>query len=246
VELSQALARHATLAVQLTRLAEQEQQAAVLRERNRMAREIHDALAQGFTGIVLQLDAAEYALTKSPAAARNHLDQARALARESLVEARRSVWALRARALETRRLPDALSDLVGRMSSAGASVTPQFRVHGMPRELPPHVEEQLLRIASEALTNALKHSQARMVHLDLIYQPGQVEISVQDDGRGFIPSEPEGTDSSTDSSEGFGLIGMKERAELIRATLVLATQPGQGTTVSVVVPIGDQQDTARK
>jgi signal transduction histidine kinase len=223
-------------------LAEQEQQAAVLRERNRMAREIHDALAQGFTGIVLQLDAAEYALTKSPAAARNHLDQARALARESLVEARRSVWALRARALETRRLPDALSDLVGRMSSAGASVTPQFRVHGTPRELPPHVEEQLLRIASEALTNALKHSQARMVHLDLTYQPGQVEISVQDDGRGFIPSEPEGTDSS----EGFGLIGMKERAELIRATLVLATQPGQGTKVSVVVPIGDQQDTARK
>jgi PAS domain S-box-containing protein len=228
MELARALGQQATLAVQLTRLAQHEQQSAVLRERNRMAREIHDTLAQGFTGILLQLEAAEYVLTTRPEEARTCLVRAQNQARESLAEARRSVWALRPRALELDELPDALNGLARQMT-VGTSTRAECRVHGPARDLPDDVESELLRIGLEALTNALKYAGASTVHIDLHFEPETIRLSVRDDGRGFDP-----TDQS--ARAGFGLISMRERAERLGGRLTISSRPGAGTEVIVAAP----------
>ncbi len=234
IELAQALAQQATLAVQLTRLAGQEQQAAVLAERNRMAREIHDTLAQGFTGIMIQLEVAEDALPGEPGQAQVHIARARDLARASLAEARRSVWALHPQALEEGRLPAVLADLAGQMTF-GTPVRAEFHVRGTPRALPPDVESNLLRIGLEALTNTLKHARARALHLELSFEPERVRLSVRDDGQGFEPPLPAGRG-------GFGLTGMRERAEGMGGQLTVASQPGRGTEVAVTVPAAYRND----
>ena len=228
MELTRALAQQVTLAVQLTRLAERGRQTAVLHERNRLAREIHDTLAQGFTGILVQLDAAEDALDAAPGEAQDHLARARDLARVSLAEARRSVWALRPQVLEHRGLPEALADLTRRMTH-GTPVRPDFHVRGTARALPPEVESNLLRIGLEALTNALKHAGASAVRIEADFEPGEVRLSVQDNGRGFDPHRhPPGG--------GFGLTGMQERADSIGGRLQIISRPGGGTEVVVRAP----------
>jgi PAS domain S-box-containing protein len=228
IELAQALAQQATLAVQLTGLAEQGQQAAVLAERNRMAREIHDTLAQGFTGILIQLEAAEDTLTEEPEAAQAHIARARDLARQSLAEARRSVWALRSQALEGSSLPGTLANLTRQMIF-GTHMHMEFHVHGTPRSLPADTESNLLRIGLEALTNALKHAEATAIRVELSFASGQVRLSVQDNGKGFDPHRPTRADS-------FGLTGMRERAQSMGGQLTVASRPGQGTEVVVVAP----------
>lgn len=228
-ELALALAQQATLAVQLTRLAEQRQDTAVLQERNRMAREIHDTLAQGLTGIVIQLEAAEDTLAEEPDSARSHIVRARDLARQSLAEARRSVMALRPRALEHSELPAAFTRHIEQMTS-GTPLRPEFVVHGTPHSLPPEVESNLLRIGLEALTNALKHARAREIRIELLFEPGLVRLSVQDDGQGFNPGMGE-------SRNGFGLTGMQERAERIGGQLAVTSRRGRGTEVAIVVPL---------
>jgi signal transduction histidine kinase len=229
VDLAQALSQHVTLAVQLSYVAERRRQAAVLEERTRLAHEIHDTLAQGLTGIVMQLEAADEALADTPADTRRHMDRARQLARASLAEARRSVRALRPQALTDSDLPTALPLLVEQVT-AQTPLKAQVQVHGTPAPLPPEVENALLRISQEALTNTMKHAQARTVQFALTFDAAAVRLRVTDDGRGFDPR-------LVATREGFGLVSMRERAERIGGRFTLTSQPPYGTTVRVVVPI---------
>lgn len=229
IDLAQALGQHVVGALQLARLAEQDRQATLLAERNRMAREIHDTLAQGFTGIVLQLQAAEKALACAPDRATPYLQRALNLAKESLAEARRSVWALRPGLLEDGALPEALAGMAERMTS-GTGIRPAFRLEGTPLPLAAEQETHLLRIGQEAVTNALKYSGASALRIALEFQDGTVRLRVSDDGRGFDPDGPP-------VGGGFGLTGMRERAERIGGALRVRTAPGAGTEVLVDVPL---------
>ena len=233
IELARALAQQATLAVQLARLAEHRRQAAVLEERNRLAREIHDTLAQGFTGIVVQLEAAEDVLAEAPESAREHLSRARTLARESLSEARRSVWALRPEALERTGLAEALERIALQLTT-GTPTRIEVHASGTPLPLAAEVESELLRIGQEAIANAVKHAQASAIHVDVAFDPRFVRVRVKDNGRGF---EEQAAGSKGDLAErGFGLIGMRERAERAGAQLTVESRPGIGTEVVVLAP----------
>jgi signal transduction histidine kinase len=230
--LAQALSQHVMLAVQLSCFAEQRRQAAVLEERTRLAREIHDTLAQGLTGIVVQLEAAEDALAETPAEAQAHMARARQLARASLAEARRSVRALRPQALTDSDLPTALPRLAEQVT-AQTPLQAQVQVHGTPCPLPPEVENALLRIGQEALINTVKHAQASTVQLALTFDAAAVCLRVTDDGRGFDPQRAA-------THEEFGLVSMQERAERIGGRFTLTSWPTHGTTVMVVVPMAHQ------
>ena len=219
--------------VENARLAEETRELAVLDERNRMAREIHDTLAQGFTGIVLQLEAAEQSITDSPASTAAHIDRARKLARESLAEARRSVWALRPSALEKRRLADALRGEARLLSDEGR-MRVTFHISGIPRGLPTAVEEALLRICQEALANARRHSDATRVHVRLTFDNNGVRLGVRDDGIGFAP------DATRQGS--FGLIGIDERARQCRGVAKITSSPGEGTLIEVEIPVERSND----
>jgi signal transduction histidine kinase len=229
-ELAQALAHQATLAVQLTHLAKQRERLLLRLERNRMAGEIHDTLAQGLAGIILQLEAAEETLTETPEEASRHLHQARRLAQENLAEARRSVWALRPQALEQGDFVSALTHLVHRLTQETAMPV-ELSIHGAPRPLPPQIENDLLRVGQEALTNALKHARARAIRVTLTFSAEAVRLCMEDDGQGFDPERQP-------SHCGFGLRTMQERVERMGGHLTVASQPGQGTRVVVVVPLG--------
>jgi signal transduction histidine kinase len=178
---------------------------------------------------VVQLEAAEEALAETPVEARTHMTRARQLARDSLAEARRSVRALRPQALTDSDLPTALPLLVEQVT-AQTPLKAQVQVHGTPAPLPPEVENALLRISQEALTNTMKHAQARTVQFALTFDAAAVRLRVTDDGRGFDPR-------LVATREGFGLVSMRERAERIGGRFTLTSQPPYGTTVRVVVPI---------
>jgi signal transduction histidine kinase len=226
LDLAAALAQQAALAVQLSRLGAQSRQAAVLAERNRMAREIHDTLAQGFTGIVMQLEASESALdTARPDVARERLAKARELARSSLAEARRSVWALRPQALEQQPFVAALR-VAATALLAGTSATLSMDVDGPLGYLPAELETDLLRVAQEAITNSVKHAAAQTVTVQLRDDGQRLELRVQDDGRGFDGAAARPADGS-----GFGLTAMRERVERHGGRLVVHSEPGRGTTV---------------
>ncbi|GAA6623510.1 hypothetical protein NUACC26_093350 [Scytonema sp. NUACC26] len=238
LELARVLAYQASLAIQIARLAKQAQESAVLEERNRMARELHDNLAQGFTGIVVQLEGAENVLTKAPQKAQMRLNRARQLARESLAEVRRSVRALRPQALEASDLARALVSIAERMTQ-DTSVKVSFQVTGTYVLLQPNVEENLLRICQEALTNVLKHTCATNVWIELVYTRQEVCLSVHDDGQGFdLDSQRQVGNSEAESTGvGFGLTSMRERAEYVGGRLTITSKLGQGTKVSVAIPV---------
>ena len=197
-----------------------------------LAREIHDTLAQSFTGIVIQLEAAEDTLSAQPQATAQHLARARELARSGLGEARRSVWALRSQMLEEADLGAALQRLVAQMAPARAPIV-RLQVQGAPHPLPPDTESELLRIAQEALGNALKHARAGRVDISLSYGQRQVVLVVADDGRGFDTGH---------STGGFGLTSMQERASRINALLDISSLPGKGAQVVCFAPLN--QDNA--
>ena len=223
IELAQALAHHVMLATHGQELVEQQRQAAILKERTRMARDIHDTLAQGFTGVIVQMEAAEEALMEEdPENAR-----ARKLARESLGEARRSVHALRPQALEKAGFADALKAII-KNTTVGTSLRSEFQLQGEPRELGPDVEENLLHIGQEALTNALRHARATKFQAQLSFGSEAVRLELSDNGDGFAIDGVNG--------DGLGLIGMKERAEQIGATVEVSTKPGAGTRIVAVSP----------
>ncbi|KAM3099949.1 GAF domain-containing protein [Phormidesmis sp. 146-12] len=232
LELVQALAHQATLAIQLMQLAKQGQheakQAAILEERNRLAREIHDTLAQCLTGIVVQLQAATDDYTTNLWDQKAHLSQAIALAKNGLHEARRSVRALRPRSLETEPLEAALEHLTEQMA-IGTSLETNYRLVGIPYPLTPPIEDHLLRIAQEAFTNVLRHANANQVEIELDYQLNQIYLHIKDNGQGF--------DANTSLASGYGLIGMQERADQMAAQLSIVSDPQQGTCIQITVPI---------
>ena len=230
LELAQALAHQAMLAIQLGRLSRQSRQAAVAAERNRMARDIHDTLAQGFTGMILQLEVVEEALSQRVSAkAGEHLKRASEPARESLREAWRSVWALRPQTLEEKDLCEALRDLIQKLT-AGTPVRAEFIVQGKPRELPQDWEENLLRIGQEVLTNVLRHAQASQFNAQLAFDDGAVRLSLHDNGRGFDPAG---------RHDGFGLQGMRERVEGMGGQLSIRSARGEGTAISILLPLAN-------
>lgn len=227
VELARALAQHTTLALQLKQLAQREQETAVLEERNRIARDIHDTLAQSFTGIVIQLETAEDALEDDDVAdATGHIDRARDLARLGLTEARRSVHALRPAVLTQQDLAAALEEMVTRMT-ANTSLAAEVIVMGEKRPLRPAQEETLLRIGQEALTNVMKHAQATQVMLTLTFAPSQVSLRVRDDGVGLASGETMG---------GYGLVNMRERAESVNGRFAINQPESGGTEIVCVIP----------
>ncbi len=210
---------------------EQTREVAVLEERNRMAREIHDTMAQGFTGIVLQMEAAEQSIEESSDSLADHLGRAKALAREGLQEARRSVWGLLPQALEQMPLDAALQQEVRRFDAGGTEKI-NFLLSGKSRELPTNVQTVLFRICQESLTNVRNHAKASEVGVDLTYQDNEVFLRVRDDGVGFDSV------STQEKKRGlsFGLIGMQQRAQQLNGLLRVNSSEGQGTTVELTVP----------
>ena len=228
IELAQALAHHVMMATHAAELAEQRRHAVLLEERTRMARDIHDTLAQGFTGVIIQLDTSVEALRdEEPEEAAKHIRQARELARESLTEARRSVHALRPQALEKATFADALRAIITN-TTAGTSLRSDFQLKGQPRDLQPAVEENLLHIGQEALSNALKHACATRFQARLSFDSDAVRLELRDNGKGFVVDSANGG--------GIGLIGMSERADQIGARLAVTSKPGRGTKIIAVSP----------
>jgi signal transduction histidine kinase/ligand-binding sensor domain-containing protein len=203
----------------------------VLEERGRLAREIHDTLAQGFVGVSSQLDAVALTLNGHVDLARKHLDLARKMVRHSLTEARRSVMDLRASALEGHDLPAALSEAAPQWT-AGSAVHIRVDVEGESRPLPEETEQHLLRIAQEAVTNAVKHAHASQVRIHLAMAGRNLSLRVADNGQGFEQDE-----AFSELGGHFGLLGMRERAERLGGELQLRSQPGRGTEVHVTVPL---------
>jgi len=217
-------------------------------ERQRMAREIHDTLAQGLTGIITQLEAAQQ--TASDAERERRIGNAKRLARDSLAEARRSVQALRPQALENSRLPEALADEMARWS-ATSGVAGEVETTGDARALHPEVEVTLLRVAQEALANVAKHAGASRAAVTLSYMEDVVSLDVRDDGAGFIPPTPPPPSNVSKvngskvngskvnggpSDGGFGLIAMRQRVSRLAGQLEIESEPGAGTAVSASLP----------
>jgi len=227
IELTQALAHQVMLALQLNEFAEQSQRAAVFEERNRMARDIHDTLAQGFTGVIVQLEAAEDAMAcGSRTEADKHLHRAGELARRSLSEARRSVHALRPQALQEQNFWGALKGTI-KNTTAGTALHTMFEAKGKLPELPQSWQENLLHIGEEALTNTLKYAHARNFETRLTYKAKKLRLELRDDGDGF---------KAKDRHDGVGLRGMRERVEQMGGELEISSSHGKGTKITVVLP----------
>jgi len=196
---------------------------AVLGERNRIAREIHDTLAQGYVGISVQLEVlAELLRLNKAEAATKHLDLTRGYVREGLADARQSIWALRSQDSGETTLPVRLRRIVEAENANGFEAG--FTIFGAYRSLSPGTEQEILRIAQEAIQNVKKHAGAAHLFVQLEYRPEAIALDVRDDGRGFVPS----TASTTGH---YGLTGMRERAAAIGGTIEVTSEPGAGTTV---------------
>ena len=200
---------------------------ATLEERNRLAREIHDTLAQGFVGVIRQLEVAKRMVDKNTEQANKHLDQAEKLARYSLNEARRSVMSLRQSLVERISLPDAIRDEATRFSEIN-DIPVNMNVSGQPVQLKAEDEESLLRIFQEAVANIGRHSNASKVEVDLSYNDKSVNLSIHDNGVGF--------DTRKKKQGSFGIIDMKERVSLLKGKFKIESKPGQGTTIFVNIP----------
>src|SRR6058998_2810622 len=236
IELAQALAHQAMLAIQLNESAEQSRKAAILEERNRMARVIHDTLAQGFTGVIVQLEAAEDAIACCRRnEANEHLQRAGELARRSLNEARRSVHALRPQALQGGNFWEALKGII-KNTTAGTALHTKFNLRGKMRHLPLVWQENLLHIGQESLTNALRYAHPRNFETKLTFNAKELRLELRDDGDGFRVK---------DRHDGFGLAGMRERVEQMGGKLKITSARGKGTRVVVTLPYNDEATSPR-
>jgi two-component system NarL family sensor kinase len=230
------------LAIQRARLSAEHTQSAArlatIEERNRLAREIHDTLAQGLAAITLQLETADLLTTSRPERAHEAILRALALARENLEEARRSVIDLRAAPLQDRTLPEALAALV--QETATKDIEIEYR--SIPSSdfpvLPPRLEAGVYRIAQEALSNVYKHARAQHISLTLSIEEDELCLYIQDDGCGFNPDEVTQFSSTGGLNGGhFGLTGMSERVKLLGGTLCISSEPGAGTCIAACVPL---------
>lgn len=212
-------------------LAAAERGAGILAERERLAREIHDTLAQGLSSIQLLLRAAERALGEGPPqeAALAHIAQAREAAQENLAEARRFVRALTPPDLEHGSLPAALR----RLCSGAPWPRVRFSLSGTPRVLPTPYEVALLRIAQSALANVVRHARAKRAEITLTFMDASVTLDIVDDGQGFDPSSA----AAASGDGGFGLPAMRSRAETLGGLFTVESDPGQGTAVAVTLPL---------
>ena len=230
--LVQALSHQATLAIQLTRLADEAKQSTLYEERSRLAGEIHDTLAQTFTGISVQLELAQYLIGQSAkesdlSEVDSTLERISSLAQTGLAEARRSVWSLYPAIEDYANLAESLADCIATLVT-GTDLHTQVSLKGEPYPLNCFVGKNLLRIGQEAITNTFKHAQATELWVELIYAPDRVSLRIGDNGCGF---------SSQAQAEGFGLVSISERADRIGGQLRITTQPRQGTEIFVQVPL---------
>jgi signal transduction histidine kinase len=217
-------------AIYLWRLRQVESRfSAVLAERNRIAREIHDTLAQGFVAVSVQLQVASRLLSSSPANAQQHLAQAQEMVRSGLEDARRAIWELRSQSTGQSDFASKLVRMAER-ATTGSTIEARVRVHGTYRPLPAANEEQLLRIAQEAVTNAIRHAQPTRIEILLSYSVNNLALTVEDDGRGFAGEAPSVNEGH------YGLTGMRERALQIGGHFSVNSGTGQGTRVQVEVP----------
>jgi signal transduction histidine kinase len=212
-------------------LVDQARAAGVTEERQRLAGEIHDTLAQGLTGIIAQLEAAEHT-RQDPGELSRHLASAAGLARSSLTEARRSVRALRPGQLETASLPEALAELASGWAEQ-TGVTARLDTVGTPVRAGAEVEAAVFRTAQEALSNVTKHARAQRVQLTLSYAGDTLLLDVADDGTGFDPAAPR----PARGSGGYGLTGMEQRLDRVGGRLTVESAAGLGTTVNAAVPL---------
>jgi signal transduction histidine kinase len=203
--------------------------ALMVEERNRIARDIHDTLAQGFTGVVVQLNAAEAMLAADPARSREHIATARELARASLEEARRSVWALRPADAQREGLAAGL-ERGARTLTAGTGIEIVMTARGAGRGIGVEAEWEVLRVGLEAVTNAVRHSGCRRITLRLSRGARVLRLEVEDDGKGGI------IEGAPDGAGGLGLVGIRERAERLGGRLEVQSPPGGPTCVVLAIP----------
>src|SRR4029077_3816177 len=227
IELTQALAHQVMLALQLTELAEQNRRSAILAERNRMARDIHDTLAQGFTGVIVQLEATADAISRSdPKKVSKCLQRASDLARRSLSEARRSVHPHRPQALQEQNFWEAFKGII-KNTTAGTPIRTKLKLRGKLPRLSLDRQENLMRIGQEALTNTLKYAHADTFEIRLVCHADKLRLESQDDGDGF---------NIKDHHDGVGFTGMRDRVSQMGGELKITSARGKGTKIPVVLP----------
>jgi two-component system NarL family sensor kinase len=221
-----------SMAIQRARLFASSTRLGAAEERSRLAREIHDTLAQGLSAVTLQLESADYLLESGadPSRARSRVRKALELARANLEEARRSVHDLRAAPLDGRTLAEALAALVAEWRTR-THIPASVAIVGELRPLPVRIENGLYRVAQEALTNVERHAHARHVTLRLETTPHRISMRIEDDGIGFEASSGEAQGGR------YGLVGMNERARLLGGTLRLESAPGEGTHIEIEIPL---------
>jgi signal transduction histidine kinase len=230
LEIARALAIQASLAIHLTRLAKTARQSAVLEERNQLAAEIHDALAQSFTGISMQLGVAGEQLAAKQGDPLRQIQRANEIAKFGLAQARRSILSLSSSAIEESGLTTTLQRLVEHSNVAGR-LHCDFRSDNIPEErLPPRIQHELLRFAQEAISNAVRHAKPTVVSVTLRWEPPDLILQVKDNGSGI-------SSASLEKSKGFGLRNMRTRASQIDGQLEIQTAAGHGTSIVLTVPI---------
>lgn len=222
-------------------IEQQARHAAALEERSRIARELHDTLEQGLTGLSLQMKAIETDLDQAPDRVRSRLSSARQMLRQSRALARNAIRELRTEVVQGRHegLVDGLKRVANSWNHSGA-LSATVHLTGRVRKLPREVEHQLLGIGTEAMTNAVKHGRAETVEVELAFQRHALVLRVKDNGVGFDPAQ-----QLEKSSGCFGLIGMRERAREIGAAIQFNSSPQQGTEVLVAVPFAAEGKSER-
>lgn len=228
----QPFADAAAVAIENARLYEQSRLSATLAERNRLARELHDTIAQGLTAVTMQLEAAQRSFDRDQDRTRARLARAYDLSRETLEDVRRSVWTLAEPLVDGATLDAALDDLARRFESR-TGITARYRHDGPPLNLDHAAATQILRIVQEALQNVEKHAQASAVEIGVESGADRQHFWVRDDGTGFAP---DAAPASSVASNGFGLIGLRERARLLGGVLTIESAPGAGTRIAVTIP----------
>jgi two-component system, NarL family, sensor kinase len=241
IHLVEGIADTAALAVENAQLYAHSRELATAEERNRLAREIHDTLAQGLTAVALHLEVADAMLEDEGASeqAREKVRKAMQLTRANLEEARRSVMDLRAAPLQDLSLPEALGQLVAQVGREQGIET-CYRAHGVEERLPARLEAGFYRMAQELLSNVTKHARATQVDVRLERCNGSLLLAVADDGVGFDP----GRLGAPAEAGGFGLVGLRERVALLGGTLDVDSAPDEGTCVCITVPLSERRATS--
>ncbi len=227
------LARHRLKEQGRQRAMAEAEFAAILAERNRLAREIHDTLAQGLVATSVQLRLARKQTNGATQSLQQHLDSAQQLVRQSLQEARNSIWNMRSQVLENGDLAGALKGILQQMTDS-TEVQAEFEIAGHARRLAPVIENNLLRVGQEAITNATKHAQAGRIRVKIEFSDTLFQLSVSDDGHGFDPAVPRS------GNGGFGLVGMRERVAELQGELNIRSTPGHGSEIKLTIPLASE------